>query len=396
MGDFKTRILPIFRRSSGSSAKSNTSSSLHSSGNNPRTRSKASLVTKNKSGSFAEAVPKEFTSLHGVPFPSPSVPDTLRPVDQQPPTPPHSVSYRANGEQVDNPLLSVVDATPDQDDVRSSNNSRNIAELDGQDRTDGVAQRHARPTRSQDLSLKNIPAPNAATFSQGDFQDYFGAGQALSPIMLYRKIWVKRSGASATLVQIGEDDLVDDARDKVLRKYANSLGRTFDSPDVTLRIIPRESAQHKHGNAERSLGPEESIARTLDAYFPGGQSVDDALIIDVPVRRTPRHSPRIYADNRPPENGADYFSVVPMAVNHSPHLPTNVSVAGSAGSGQQLHAISVINTGHVPPLPSPGAGGRTGRHGGHRPKFGRTSTSSPTLLTSAVPHAGEHRTYPLV
>src|ERR1700754_189794 len=46
-----------------------------------------------------------------------------------------------------------------------------------------------------------------------------------------RKIWVKRPGASATRVEVNEDDLVDNVRDAILNKYANSLGRTIDSPD---------------------------------------------------------------------------------------------------------------------------------------------------------------------
>ncbi|KAI8292901.1 hypothetical protein K4K59_006078 [Colletotrichum sp. SAR11_240] len=115
------------------------------------------------------------------------------------------------------------------------------------------------------------------------------AVEALLPIngnMVTRKVWVRRPGASPTLITINEDDLVDDVRDMILRKYANSLGRHFDSPDLTLRICPREQRQ------DRLLGPEEPMGRTLDAYFPGGQTVDEALVIDIPSRRTPRPSPR--------------------------------------------------------------------------------------------------------
>jgi osomolarity two-component system response regulator SSK1 len=91
--------------------------------------------------------------------------------------------------------------------------------------------------------------------------------------MIHRKIWVKRPGASATLVLINEDDLVDDVRDMILKKYANSLGRNFDSPDITLRITARDHSR-RQSNGERTLGPEEPITRTLDAYFPGGQTVE--------------------------------------------------------------------------------------------------------------------------
>ena len=127
------------------------------------------------------------------------------------------------------------------------------------------------------------PGPPAATDYFGAAQPTFGAG------MLHRKIWVKRPNASATLVQIREDDLVDHVRDMILKKYANSLGRSFDAPDVALRIVPRDA----HKGQERTLGPEEDMCSTLDAYFPGGQTVAEALVIDVPQKRTPKPSPRV-------------------------------------------------------------------------------------------------------
>jgi osomolarity two-component system response regulator SSK1 len=207
------------------------------------------------------------------------------------------------------------------------------------------------------------------------------AGRPSTSTMVARKIWVKRPGASATLVSINEEDLVDDVRDMILRKYANSLGRSFDSPDLALRICPRE--QHK----DRSLGPEEPMWRTLEAYFPGGQTVDEALVIDVP-RRTPRPSPRVpiphpvshyyTEDGRPSETGEGYFPpVVPAAATvPSPHLPLSLP---HSTNGSVAHSISVLGTGHIPPIPSPGG---TRRAHGVRPRVGRTHTSSPTVHNS--------------
>src|SRR5271154_5775942 len=105
--------------------------------------------------------------------------------------------------------------------------------------------------------------------------------------MSKRKIWVKRPGSSPTQVTVNADDLVDDVRDVILRKYANSLGRSFDSPDVTLKILARETS-NKNVGKERVLGPEEHIGNTLDAYYAGGQSINEALIIEMPRRRTPK------------------------------------------------------------------------------------------------------------
>ncbi|EON98187.1 putative response regulator receiver domain-containing protein [Phaeoacremonium minimum UCRPA7] len=224
---------------------------------------------------------------------------------------------------------------------------------------------------------------------EGDQSDPANANQLIPiiPNMVTRKIWVKRPGASATLVTINEDDVVDDVREMILRKYANSLGRNFDAPDLTLRIKPREQLQ------ERTLGPEEPMSRTLDAYFPGGQTVDEALIIDVPLRRiTPRASPRTgpphaphitsayYADEtRPSEAGNDYFG--PSALSTA-NIPVTVTAA-STGSGH--HAISILSTGQIPQIPSPGGTrSRPYRERPERPRLGRQHTSSPTILNMAT------------
>ena len=200
--------------------------------------------------------------------------------------------------------------------------------------------------------------------------------------MVNRKLWVKRPNASATQVIIHEDDLVDDVRDMILKKYANSLGRSFDAPDVTLRIVPRD-------RVERTLGPDEHMARILDEHFPGGQTVNDALVIDVPLRRTPKPSPQpnrsYYTDDdrRPTEAGSDYFPPMPATdsrVVPSPRLPLalpNLNGISNHHSPLTSHSMSVLTTGHVPSLPSPGS---VRRHHRERPRIGRQHTSSPTVI----------------
>jgi osomolarity two-component system response regulator SSK1 len=204
--------------------------------------------------------------------------------------------------------------------------------------------------------------------------------------MTKRKIWVKRPGSSPTQVMVGADDLVDDVRDVILRKYANSLGRSFDSPDVTLKLVSREAANNS-ASPERILGPDEHMGNTLDAAYPTGQTVDEALIIEVPKRRTPRlspmmgqHMPYLIAEEVRPEDGAaEYFPPMPaMAsprLNHVPH---------ASPAHHASHSMAVLTTGQLPPLPSPG--NRALRHHG-RPKYGRQHTSSPTVLHS-IPSNG--------
>ncbi|EFY95772.1 response regulator receiver domain protein [Metarhizium robertsii] len=223
---------------------------------------------------------------------------------------------------------------------------------------------------------------------------------SIDTIMVTRKIWVRRPHASATTITINEDDLVDDVRDMILRKYANSLGRTFDSPDLVIRVHPRDQEK------ERALGPEEVMARTLDTYYPGGQTIDEALIIDIP-RRTPKASPRvpippgtattyyITEDGRPSEAGEGYFPpVVAIPSPHASHV-----VPATAPNGTVPHSIAVLGTGHIPPIPSPGATSRSRlyRDRPDRPRLNRTHTSSPTLMAGHAPgpqasNTGSHGT----
>ncbi|EFR01434.1 response regulator mcs4 [Nannizzia gypsea CBS 118893] len=171
--------------------------------------------------------------------------------------------------------------------------------------------------------------------------------------MINRKVWVKRPGSSPTLVLVTEEDLVDDLRDSILKKYANSLGRTIDSPDIAIRLIQREPSS-RHGQLERVLGPEEPLTRTLDHFYPGGQTIDEALIIEVPPRRTPKASPLTpYAhtdDSRGVEQQGGYFPPMHMITPNSATLKdTMVS--------PHPNSMQVINTGQVPPIPSPGVRG---------------------------------------
>ncbi|KAF2014643.1 hypothetical protein BU24DRAFT_218125 [Aaosphaeria arxii CBS 175.79] len=250
-----------------------------------------------------------------------------------------------------------------------------------------IIRRQSLVTTSNARIIKTLLEPEAsqAALTNGPpTADYFAVSGATLPLtasMLHRKIWVKRPNASATLVQIREDDLVDDVRDMILKKYANSLGKSFDAPDVVIRIHPRDSTS-KAG--DRLLGPEEDMCRTLDAYYPGGQSVTEALLIEVPHRRTPKPSPRIplyyshHDDSRPVESASEYFPPMPI-VN-----PSAGAMAGSAHDARinlphAPHSISVLQTGQLPPLPSPG----TSRRAHHsRPKYPRHNTASPTTLTA--------------
>ncbi|KAL1957736.1 hypothetical protein VTO42DRAFT_5579 [Malbranchea cinnamomea] len=217
--------------------------------------------------------------------------------------------------------------------------------------------------------------------------DYFSRGTpSIQADMVSRKVWVKRPGCSPTLVTVTEEDLVDDLREAILRKYSNSLGRTFDAPDLILKLIPREPSS-RQSNQERMLGPEEPVGRTLDMYYPGGQTVDEALIIELTPRRTPKPSPRHHVVYRHPEElhpgeQGEYFP--PMAGIQTPNASGSISSSSVPSSHHtQPHSMAVITTGQLPPVPSPGSRGSWQPQ--HRPKYPRQHTSSPNAVATVPP-----------
>ncbi|CAG8931842.1 unnamed protein product [Penicillium salamii] len=214
----------------------------------------------------------------------------------------------------------------------------------------------------------------ASLFSKGD--------QGSGPIptvpheMVQRRIWVKRPGGSATLVPCMEDAVVDELRDQVIMKYVNSLGRSFDSPDIVIRIAPREGS-NRQAHPERLLSPEEGLASILDSYYPGGQRIEEALMIDAPTRRTPKPSPRhaVYSHHHEPGEHGDYFPLMPP----NPNVGTPSSHPTGAPATVGAPSISILSTGSAPQLPSPG-----NRRTRHRPPLTRHKTNSPTVHSQSA------------
>lgn len=407
MGDFKAIFKPLFRRTSTVNSTKPSITSASSIGADRRGQSKTSLLlSKNRKPSVSEFVSEDQEESTVEPPTTPQTTEnpSLRGGFQKTPDTGLEKSEFPLLEK-DNPLLQVEEPTPQplensvkpgEEASRSAEIVEPLADTGSQKkvallrpaelpRTQSLAHSSQNRFLSTLLETEKPPSPSPKS-------DFLHDPPVISANMLHRKIWVKRPGASATLVSINEDDLVDDVRDFILRKYANSLGRTFDAPDVTLRIIPRDHA-HRSSHGERTLGPEEPIARTLDAYYPGGQSVEEALVIDVPQRRTPRHSPRVplpyylTEDLRPGEGGTDYFPPMPVAGQHSPSALSKINSGPGGSHHQQVNSIAILNTGQPPSLPSPGSRGVRHANTAHlahsslKPKHLRTQPTSPPVLT---------------
>ncbi|KAL8813845.1 MAG: hypothetical protein Q9223_006896 [Gallowayella weberi] len=410
MSDFRARLKPLFRRSSTAtttSSKPSASSTTAALGQR-RGHSKSSLLLpKQRKGSLPEPLYEEEPPL---PLPPGSIlgPD-VQSINTDPPQTPDSSfdTPRITPVEKVNPTLTIEEPTPDLTPaVLDKDPLPDPTTAPENTLTPSRTSRPADPPRRQSLT-NNSQSRFLETLLETDRPDpdskpsgYFDTGpMTVSAKMLHRKIWVKRPDQSATMVTISEDDLVDDARDMILKKYANSLGRYFDAPDVTLRILPRESPhRHAKGTGARTLGPEEQLSRTLDAYYPGGQHVDEALIIDIP-RRTPRHSPHISMqyygkdDFRPSESGKDYFPTVPVQGQQSPRLPLTVPAGTGAGASHPAppRSMGMVGNGAAPPLPSPGQIGARHSHTGlrsTRPGYPRRDTTSPKVmgLTKTATH----------
>ena len=408
MGDLKARLKPLFRRSSTLSSPKSPKSPRTSvfeataTGDTPadgHSVSKSSLRLKTKKSPFTIPVYEEKEVPPQLPPLTPIETESLGrgDLEQSPHT---SIEGRGLPQpsplEKENPTLTVEAPTPQSRGGEvggvTARDPGHLAEPDAgstiTSQRPGIADRRQSLAHDSQSRLITSLSQSESPQLRPTATDYFGEVLAPAKMQQHKKIWVKRPGSSATQVVINEEDLVDDVRDMILKKYANSLGRNFDSPDVTLRILYRRPSG-RHSQTERNLGPEESVSKILELHYPGGQSVEEALIIDVPQRRTPKHSPHLampyylHDDLRPRENGTDYFPPMPLQGPHSPHLPSNLSVSSAQGVSHHpvAHSIGVLTTGQIPNLPSPGA--RIARHSQYRPKYGRQHTSSPTVLQGA-------------
>jgi osomolarity two-component system response regulator SSK1 len=150
-----------------------------------------------------------------------------------------------------------------------------------------------------------------------------------------------------------ENAVVDELRDQVIRKYANSLGRKFDSPDIVTTITPRQGL-NRQAQQERLLNPDEKLSSVLDTYYPGGQTIEEALVIDVPTRYNPSPSSRYtFYSHGNSESGQHGDSFPLMLRSENAPVPPPRPPSPLAGADPPSRSISTTDV--VPSLPSPGS-----------------------------------------
>ncbi|CAH2351515.1 oxidative stress response two-component system protein Ssk1p [[Candida] railenensis] len=165
-----------------------------------------------------------------------------------------------------------------------------------------------------------------------------------------RRIWIKRVGGTPTTLTVTKSDIIDDLKSLVLQKFANSLGRSFDSADLILKmdLSSRVPTNINSSNAKKSttigsgssgklspepprsrassnlsnhpnrssntinnnvnnnannysfinLEPDQNVWTILEQYYPHGMGMSECLIVD-----TPDQPEMIYGQLQPADFG---------------------------------------------------------------------------------------------
>ncbi|KAI5957044.1 MgSsk1 [Candida margitis] len=106
-----------------------------------------------------------------------------------------------------------------------------------------------------------------------------------------RRIWVKKPHGTPTTILAQKDDLVDDLKSQIIQKYPNSIGRSDDAANLTLKLVASDVATPDSSSEvqlERNgpidddieLEPDQNAWQVLDVHFPQGMGMKDAIIIE--------------------------------------------------------------------------------------------------------------------
>ncbi|KAK9248559.1 hypothetical protein V1506DRAFT_528210 [Lipomyces tetrasporus] len=174
-----------------------------------------------------------------------------------------------------------------------------------------------------------------------------------------KRIWVRRPNGAATTVLVSPSDIVDDLKTALIMKYATSLGRTHDAPDLSIRmphantpsgqhsphgrrkrrgdtvrrelaaaLDPHASSQHHthqpgspNDEDDRVLQPDEVVFALLDKFFPTGMNMHDAFLVEVPDDHMPVPSHRVpVAGVLTPQEGVNSDDELEFMRGHIPDV----------------------------------------------------------------------------
>lgn len=154
--------------------------------------------------------------------------------------------------------------------------------------------------------------------SQGSYDRFHSGMDIPSSPDFQRRIWVKIANGNPTTILVLAEDLVDDLKTMIMMKYPNSLGKTWDSADLTIKleyhkgldkkqnlsVSPEKSGFNHNININNmnahstisngsfinkfiTLEPDQNVFSILDNYYPTGMNMYEALIIEHPQNVLP-------------------------------------------------------------------------------------------------------------
>jgi osomolarity two-component system response regulator SSK1 len=125
-----------------------------------------------------------------------------------------------------------------------------------------------------------------------------------------KRVWVKVANGNPTTIVVHHNDIVDDLKSAIVAKYPNTIGRTYDSADLLIKLaIPSRSSGNNAPTTKKSslsvspdrkspifaqfhapssiryitLESDQNVYAIIDSYFPNGMSINDALMIELPI-----------------------------------------------------------------------------------------------------------------
>lgn len=175
-------------------------------------------------------------------------------------------------------------------------------------------------SNSGGVGANNSPSVNAATAAAAAVKPFIRSTRLsdLPSPGSVRRVWFRRRGGpSATSLQVGGDELVDDLKSRILQKFPTSLLHECDPADLAICVpsqyVPssspappagvssqnrsRSSSMSQGNMARRSplespgsgpggsgpgpyqLQPDENVVSVVDRFFPGGMTMSQALEI---------------------------------------------------------------------------------------------------------------------
>lgn len=171
------------------------------------------------------------------------------------------------------------------------------------------------PKTKPNLKLNMKPQRSLASIAN-TIPNFNNNGPFSPGLFSSKRVWVKRDIGTATTVMVGQGDIIDDLKTSIIHKFPNALGKYYDSADLVIKMDLNSRTQnqpppfnhtnnpHKKPNLysekpsmsptsstfdiKRSnyslmtLEPDQNVWNLLDLYFPGGMSMKEALIIEIP------------------------------------------------------------------------------------------------------------------